>query len=59
MFRQLLEHSPLLTFPLIGLGLFLTTFIAVVLRTYGKKAEAYAPTAALPLEDDMPRHGGP
>lgn len=58
MFRQLLEHSPLLTFPLIGLVLFFTTFLAVVIRTFAKKAEAYADTAALPLQDDT-RHGGP
>lgn len=59
MFRQLLEHSPLLTFPLIALGLFLAVFIAVVVRTFAKRPEEYAATAALPLQDDTVRPGGP
>ncbi len=55
MTRQLLEHSPLLIFPLISLVLFLAVFLAVVIRTYAKRAEAYATEAALPLaEDDSP-----
>lgn len=52
MYRQLLEHSSLLIFPLIALVLFLGTFIAQVVRTYARKPEAYARTASLPLGDD-------
>jgi cbb3-type cytochrome oxidase subunit 3 len=59
MFSRLLEHSSLLTFPLIALVLFLGVFIAVVVRTFAKKAAAYDAAAALPLADDTVRHGGP
>jgi cbb3-type cytochrome oxidase subunit 3 len=59
MFRQLLEHSPLLTFPLIALVLFVAVFLAVVIHTFAKKSDAYAAEAALPLEDDTRPHGGP
>lgn len=52
MTRQLLEHSSLLIFPLIALVLFVAVFVAVCIRTFAKRAEAYAPEAALPLADD-------
>ena len=52
MTRQLLEHSNLLIFPLIALVLFLAVFIAVCIRTFARKADAYASEAALPLQHD-------
>jgi cbb3-type cytochrome oxidase subunit 3 len=52
MYRQLLEHSSLLIYPLIALVLFLAVFIAVVIRTFAKRADAYESTASLPLMDD-------
>lgn len=52
MYRQLLEHSSLLIFPLIALVLFLTTFVAQVIRTYSRRAESYDRAASLPLGDD-------
>lgn len=59
MFRQLLDHSPLLSYPLIALVIFFTVYVAIFIRTYAKKASAYDATAALPLQDDTVRHGGP
>ena len=52
MTRQLLEHSSLLVFPLIALVLFLAVFIAVCVRTFAKRAEAYESEASLPLNGD-------
>ena len=52
MYRQLLEHSSLLIFPLIALVLFLATFVLQVIRTFARRAEAYDSAAALPLGDD-------
>lgn len=55
MTRQLLEHSSLLIYPLIALVLFLAVFIAVCVRTFAKRAEAYESEASLPLmNDDSP-----
>lgn len=65
MYRELFAGTSVLTFQIIGLVSFLAVFIAVAIRTYSKKAEAYADTAALPLHDDQPparpadTHGGP
>lgn len=55
MYRQLLEHSSLLVFPLFALVLFLLTFIAQVVRTFARRAESYADAAALPLLDEKPK----
>jgi hypothetical protein len=52
MYRQLLEHSSLLIFPLIALGLFLATFIAQVVFTYARRKDAYEHISSLPLGDD-------
>jgi hypothetical protein len=52
MYRQLLEHSSLLIFPLIALVLFLTTFIAQVVLTFARRKESYDGAAALPLTRD-------
>lgn len=52
MYRQLLEHSSLLIYPLVALFLFLGVFIAQVIRTYARRATAYDSAAALPLTDD-------
>lgn len=59
MFKQLFEHSPLTSFSVIALVLFFAVFVTVVIRTFAKKASAYDATAALPLQDDTVRHGGP
>jgi cbb3-type cytochrome oxidase subunit 3 len=59
MFRQLLEHSSLLSYPLVALVIFLTVYVLVFLRTFARKPAAYDATAALPLQDDTVRHGGP
>lgn len=56
MYRQLLEHSSLLIFPLIALVLFLTTFIAQVVITFARRKETYDSAASLPLSND---DGGP
>jgi hypothetical protein len=53
MYRQLLEKSPLLALPLLSLVLFLVCFVAIVIRTYARRSEAYVKTAGLPLEDDV------
>jgi cbb3-type cytochrome oxidase subunit 3 len=50
-----LANSPLLVLPLLALFLFLFVFAAWVIRTYGKRAEAYAELEALPLCDDVAR----
>jgi cbb3-type cytochrome oxidase subunit 3 len=50
--KQLLTQSPLLALPLFALLLFLAVFALWVLRTYARRAEAYAKVAALPLESD-------
>ncbi len=52
MYRQLLEKSPLLVLPLFALLVFVAVFLAIVLRTYARKHEAYAREASLPLADD-------
>ncbi len=56
MYRQLLEKSPLLVLPLVSLVLFLLVFAAIVIRTYARRAEAYAKTAGMPLDDDTPKN---
>jgi len=50
--QQLLLQSPLLTLPIIALGLFLAVYLAVLIRTYLRKPSAYDPIARRPLEDD-------
>lgn len=50
-----IAHSPLLALPLVSLFLFLLVFAAWVIRTYGKRPEAYTEIAALPLCDDEAR----
>lgn len=52
MHKQLLAQSPLLALPLAALLLFLGVFLLWVVFTYGRRAEAYARIAALPLADD-------
>lgn len=58
MFRQLLDHSPLLTYPLFALVLFCTVYVAILLRTFARRPSAYDAAAALPLQDDTARRGG-
>ena len=50
--QQALLQSPLLALSMLGLFIFLGVFVLWVLRTYAKRAEAYAEVAALPLADD-------
>ena len=58
MYKLLLANSPLLVLPIIALFLFLVTFTAIVIRTFARRSEAYAPEAALPLaQDDRPVGG--
>lgn len=52
MYRQLLERSSLLIFPLVALVLFLGTFIAQIVLTYGRRKESYDSAASLPLTRD-------
>lgn len=56
--RELLQFSPLLYLPLVALFLFLGVFVAIIVRTYGSRAEAYAKQAGLPLANDVPPQGG-
>ena len=47
-----LAQSPLLFFPLFGLGLFITIFLVVLLRTFLPKRGAFDAVSTLPLEKD-------
>ena len=47
-----LAQSPLLFFPIFGLGLFIVIFTVVVLRTFLSKRGAFDAVATLPLEKD-------
>jgi hypothetical protein len=50
MFGQLLQNSPLIAFPIVGLGLFLMSFATIVVRTLSRRAEDYRAASELPLE---------
>jgi hypothetical protein len=58
MYRQLLQDSPLLVYPLIALFLFVGVFLAVVLRTYTAKEDKLRRVAALPLDEGPSSPGG-
>ncbi len=58
MYRQLLQDSPLLVYPLIALFLFVGVFLAVVLRTYTAKEDKLRRAAALPLDEGTSSPGG-
>lgn len=57
MFAELLRHSPLLVFPVVGFGLFATLFAAAVASVFSKRPEAYRKVAELPLQDEGGPHG--
>jgi cbb3-type cytochrome oxidase subunit 3 len=54
MIREYLVQSDLLLLPLIALGIFFLTFVAVLLHvlTGKRKAQRWSRLAALPLEED-------
>jgi len=52
MLRDLVTRSPILTIPLAALFLFLTVFVANLVRTYARRASAYDPIARLPLDEE-------
>jgi hypothetical protein len=57
-FRDLMQNSPLLAFPLAALALFVTTFGAIVARTMSKhRAAEFEAAARLPLATEEARHG--
>src|SRR5205085_1802975 len=53
MYRQLLEKSPLLALPLLSLFLFLVCFVAIVIRTYARRSDAYAQTAGAVTDESL------
>ncbi|MFH1845138.1 MAG: hypothetical protein ABIF77_18275 [bacterium] len=63
MFQQFYAGSDLLIWPLVGLGIFFVTFVAVLLYVlvFLRGSKSVDHLAALPLEDDPPaqtRKGG-
>lgn len=46
------EHSPVLIFPMLALTIFVSVFLFIVLRTYGKKSTHLSYVATLPLDDE-------
>ena len=57
MYRQLLQDSPLLIFPLLGLFLFVGAFVVVILRTFTAKTESLQAAAELPFGEGSNPHG--
>jgi hypothetical protein len=45
-------RSPVLLYPLVALGLFMTVFVAVALRAFLGNAERFEALAQLPFEKD-------
>ncbi len=56
MYKDLLAQSPLLALPIAALLIFFGVFVAIVVRTMTTRAPAYAPAAALPLENEEASH---
>ncbi len=52
MLREFLGGITLTDLPVVAMLLFLTLFLAVLLRVLRRGAAAYDPMAALPLHDD-------
>jgi cbb3-type cytochrome oxidase subunit 3 len=50
--QEILAQSPMLALPLFALFLFLVVFALWIVRTYARRAEAYAEVESLPLADD-------
>lgn len=49
---ELFSGSPLLVLPLVALALFVSAFVAIVVRAYRRTADQYQGEAGLPLGDD-------
>ena len=49
MIRERLSHAHI-GLPLLAMGLFMTVFLAVVVRTFARKAGSYSNIERLPLE---------
>jgi hypothetical protein len=58
MFHEYLSRSDLLAWPLVGLGIFFTVFLGVLVRVIlsGRRPRALADLTALPLADDDRPH---
>jgi hypothetical protein len=52
MIAPMFENSPLLLYPLVGLGMFLGVFVLTLFRTYAVRASEYERRAALPLDEE-------
>lgn len=57
MLSKLLAQSPLLGLPLVGLVIFMSLFVVVVLRVMRRSGDEVRELAALPLSDDEVSHG--
>jgi hypothetical protein len=52
MYRELLQHTTLMHLPLAAMFVFLTIFVAVVARTFSRRAAEFEPLARAPLSSD-------
>lgn len=60
MYRQFFSNLDSAALPLFAMALFLTLFVAVLVRTFVLRTKAdYQPLAALPLEDDAVKETSP
>lgn len=50
--HDLFVKSPLLGVPILGLALFLVTFVVILVVTYRRSAKSYDEVARLPLQED-------
>jgi len=55
MYRWFYEGSPALRFALLGMALFIVSFVAIVIRTFTTRHDE---VSRLPLEDDEGDHHG-
>ena len=52
MVRQLFTNNPLVAYPMLALGIFVTVFFGVVLVVLAKGAASFDGAARLPLDDE-------